>query len=53
MNASPVSDGGANAVRMRALENGNEITGDTQWFDDGQEIVAALRFETGKNNGQQ
>jgi hypothetical protein len=53
VNASPVSDGGANAVRMRALENGNEITGDTQWFDDGQEIVAALRFETGKNNGQQ
>jgi hypothetical protein len=53
VNASPVSDGGANAVRIRALVNGNVVSEDTQWFDDGQEIVAALRFETGKNNGQQ
>jgi len=53
VNASPVSDGGANAVRIRALENGIVISEETQWFDDGQDIVAALRFETGKNNGQQ
>lgn len=53
VNASPVSDGGANAVRIRVLADGNVLSEDTQWFDDGQEIVAALRFETGKSNGQQ
>ncbi len=52
VNASPVSDGGVNAVRIRALIDGNVVSEDTQWFEDGQEIVAALRFETGKNNGQ-
>lgn len=48
VNAVPPAEGGANAVRIKVLEGGLVIAEDTKWFEDGQDISAALMFDTGK-----